>query len=143
MPIYEHNCRQCNIEWEEEYSLDVFEAYRIAGKNLACPKCKSRNTYRSVTTSGAVHFKGAGWSPDGYYKNQAYDTHKAEGKSVQLYDRKEDIERDLKGEAAVREKGKLKKEDAAARRHLSPDAGLTQDEADKRIQAAVDKVVVQ
>lgn len=97
--------------------------------------------FRNVTTAGAVHFKGAGWSPDGYYKNQAYDAHKNSGKSVKLYDRKEDIDRDLRGEAEAAEKGRLLKVDQAAKRHLSPDAALTQEEADVKIKAAGEKAV--
>ena len=136
MPRYEHTCRACKIEWEEDYGI-------TDDPPADCPECGSDDIYRNVTTAGAVHFKGSGWSPDGYYKNGAYDIHKAQGKSVQLYDRKEDIDRDMRGEAEAAEKGRLKKVDAAARKTLGPDSGLSQAEADVKIkdagQRAVDK----
>lgn len=134
MPRYEHTCRTCSIEWEEDYGVND-------DPPTDCPECGSTDVYRNVTTSGAVHFKGAGWSPDGYYKNGAYDKHKAEGKSVKLYDRKEDIDRDMRGEAEQAEKQRLLKVDRAARKHMSPDAGLTQAEADVKIKAAGEKAV--
>jgi len=134
MPAYRHTCRACEIDWDEIYSIHD----EPPGE---CPECGSDDVYRNVTTSGAVHFKGAGWSPDGYYKNGAYDAHKAQGKSVKLYDRKEDIDRDIRGEAELAEKDRLKKVDAAARRHMSPDAGLSQAEADVKIKAAGQKAI--
>ena len=136
MPIYRHTCRACEIDWDEEYSVHD-------DPPTTCPVCGSEDMYRNVTTSGCVVFKGGGvgWADTGYYNYNAYDKHKAEGKSVKLYDRKEDIDRDMRGEAEQAEKARLKKVDAAARRHLSPDAGLTQVEADKKIKAAGDKAV--
>ena len=141
MPIYRHTCRACESDWDEEYCLELCNRYMRHGENMVCPQCTSQDTYRNVTTSGVVDFKGAGWSSDGYYKNGAYDHHVAQGKSVKLYDRKEDIDRDMRGEAEQAEKARLKKVDEAARRHLSPDAGLTQDEADQKIKAAGQKAV--
>lgn len=134
---YEFQCRECSEEWVEEYKLE-----KCPRGGLRCPVCDSEDTFRCVTTSGAVIFKGAGWSPDGYYKNMAYDAHKAQGKSVTLYDRKEDILRDMRGEAGVQEKRKLLKQNEAAKRHLGPDSALTQEEADKKIKAAVERVKV-
>ena len=134
MPRYEHTCRHCEIEWEEDYGIDE-------PVPTFCPECHSEDIYRNVTTSGAVHFKGGGWSPDGYYTNGAYDKHVAEGKSVKLYDRKEDIDRDMRGEAEAAEKQSLKKVDAAARRHMGPDAGISQAEADVKIKAAGQKAI--
>jgi putative FmdB family regulatory protein len=134
MPIYRHTCRSCETDWDEEYSIHDDPPRQ-------CPVCEDYDVYRNVTTSGAVHFKGAGWSPDGYYKNGAYDSHVAEGKSVKLYDRKEDIDRDMRGEAEASEKKRLLKVDRAARRHMSPDAGLTQAEADVKIKDAGEKAV--
>lgn len=133
--VYEHTCRECDLIWEEDYSVHDDPPDE-------CPECGSDDVYRHVTTSGVVVFKGAGWSPTGYSKHTAYEQHKAEGKSVKLYDRKEDIERDMRGEAGERELAKLKKQDAAAKRHLGPDAAVTQVEADRKIQAAKDKVKV-
>jgi len=141
MPTYRHSCRDCDVEWDEQYSVGECSRLMEAGENLACPECESTDTYRQVTDSGAVHFKGAGWSPDGYYKNGAYDTHKEQGKSVKLYDRKEDIDRDMRGEAELAERARLKRVDEAARRHIGPDAGLTQSEADTKIKAAGEKAV--
>jgi predicted nucleic acid-binding Zn ribbon protein len=141
MPIYRHTCRDCKIDWDEEYGLRTYEWLKKRKENLVCPECGHLDTYRNVTTAGCVVFKGGGWSPDGYYKNGAYDKHVAEGKSVKLYDRKEDIDRDMKGEAEAAEKERLKKVDSAARRHMSPDAGLTQDEADVKIKAAGERAL--
>ena len=132
MALYRHTCRACKLDWDEEYSIHD-------DPPSSCPECSSTDVYRNVTTAGAIHFKGGGWSPDGYYKNGAYDQHKAEGKSVKLYDRKEDIVRDMRGEAMVHERTRLKKVDEAAKRHLGPDSALTQKEADKKIQAAGEK----
>jgi putative FmdB family regulatory protein len=134
MPIYRHTCRACELDWDEEYSIH-------ADVPADCPDCGSDDLYRNVTTAGAIHFKGGGWSPDGYYKNHAYDSHVAEGKSVKLYDRKEDIDRDMRGEAMVRERRRLKAVDTAAKRHLGPDSALTQKEADVKIKAAGEKAV--
>lgn len=141
MPRYRHTCRDCEVEWDEDYSVAECSRLMDAGENLACPDCESTDTYRQVTDAGAVHFKGAGWSPDGYSKTRAYEQHVSEGKSVKLYDRKEDIDRDIRGEAELVEKAKLKRVDALARKHMSPDAGLTQAEADVRIKAAGEKAV--
>lgn len=143
MAIYRHTCRTCKLEWDEEYSLETYDWYKENNLNVSCPECEGADTYRQVTTSGCVVFKGGGvgWADTGYYNYEAYDKHKAEGKSVKLYERKEDIDRDMRGEAELAEKARLKKVDAAARRHMSPDAGLTQVEADKKIKAAGDKAV--
>ena len=107
-----------------------------------CPECEGDDVYRCVTDSGAVHFKGGGWSPDGYYRYNTYDVHEKQGKKITLYDRKEDIEREMKGEVAEKEKRKLKRINEAAKRHLGPDAAVTQKEADRKIKEAVDKVKV-
>ncbi len=134
MPTYEHHCRECNLYWEEEYST----------KDLppdTCPQCEGLDVYRCVSDAGAIHFKGAGWSPDGYYKNKSYDIHKAQGKDIKLYDRKEDIDRDMRGEAMVREKKRLLKQNEAAKRHLGPDAAVTASEAETKIKAAGEKAV--
>jgi hypothetical protein len=47
----------------------------------------------------------------------------------------------MRGEAMVHERQRLKKVDAAAKRHLGPDSALTQKEADRKIQAAGEKAV--
>ena len=109
-------------------------------RSNAAAECESEDTYRCVTDSGAIHFKGAGWSPDGYYKNQAYDQLQREGKKVTLYDRREDLQRVMKGEKAEAMKKRLKREDELAKRYMGPDAAMSQEKADKRIKAAVDKV---
>lgn len=140
MPVYDHECRSCETAWQEEYSLEVYDWFKMNNKNVDCPNCDGTDTYRCVTDSGAVHFKGAGWSPDGYSKDQAYEQLQKEGKNVTIYDRKEDLERDMKGEKALAVKARLKKEDELAKKYLGADAALTQDKADKRIKAAVDKV---
>jgi putative FmdB family regulatory protein len=136
MAIYEHACRDCSTEWEVEYSI------HDERPTLPCPKCGSSDTYRCVTTSRAVHFKGAGWSGDGYYKYNAYDQHKSEGKAVKLYDNREDIAREIKGEKAAAVKKRLKKEDELAKKYMGPDAALTEAKANARIKKAVDAVNV-
>ena len=143
MPVYQHTCRDCEQDWEEEYSLVVFDWFKANGKNVDCPLCDGVNTFRHVTTSGAVIFTpgGVGWADNGYYQFGAYDAHKAQGKSVKRYDRKADLDRDIRGEAEQAELGRLKKVDAAARRNLSPDAGLTQPEAEASIKAAGQKAI--
>jgi hypothetical protein len=108
--------------------------------NMICVHCGGSNTYRCVTTSACVIFNGAGWSPDGYSKDQAYEQLQKEGKNVTIYERKEDLERVMKGEKAVAAKARLKREDELAKKYMGADAAMTQDKADKRIKAAVDKV---
>lgn len=142
MPVYEHECRSCEQSWLEDYDLAKCEWLMEHKVNLPCVHCESNDTYRCVTDSGAVHFKGAGWSPDGYSKDQAYEQLKKEGKDVTIYERKEDLERVMKGEKAVATKARLKREDELAKKYLGADAALTQDKADKRIKDAVDKVTV-
>lgn len=136
MPLYEHHCRACEKDWREYHTLEDFEAARTIG----CPKCESNDTYICVTTSGAVHFKGGGWSPQGYSKDTAYEQWGSD--NVTVYDRKEDCERVMKGEAKEAEHRKLKRLDKAAKRHLGPDAALTQEQADKAITRAGEDVKV-
>ena len=142
MPVYEHECRSCEQPWLEDYDLVTFDRLKKLDVTLPCVHCGSNDTYRCVTDSGAVHFKGSGWSPDGYSKDQAYEQLKKEGKDVTIYERKEDIERVMKGEKAEATKARLKREDELAKKYLGADSALTQEKADKRIQAAVDKVTV-
>lgn len=87
-----------------------------------------------------THFKGGGWSPQGYYKFEAYDQLQAEGKKVERFDNREDMQRVMRGEKAEATKRRLKREDELAKKHFGPDAAMTQEKADKRIQKAVDKV---
>jgi hypothetical protein len=137
MATYHHACNTCEHNWLEEYSFEEYDRLKAAGENLGCPECDSDDTGRKLPDDPApIHFKGGGWSPDGYYKNGAYDQHQKEGKAVQLYDRKEDLQRDMVGEAKRAELTKLKRTDTAARRHMGPDAGLTQREADISIEKA-------
>ena len=135
MIIYEHNCRTCGETWHEEHRVEDVEASR----RLPCPSCKSTDCYIAVTQSGAVHFKGAGWSPDGYNKHRAYDNYGK--KNIKLYDRKEDLDRDMRGEAEAAELKKLKRLDRVSKRTLGRDAGVTQKEADRKVKAAGEKAV--
>lgn len=130
MPVYEHHCRACELDWLENHTLDEFEAARTIG----CPDCESNDTYICVTTSGAITFKGGGWSPEGYNKHTCYDKYGKDG--VKLYDRKEDVDREMRGEAKQAEARKLKRLDRAAKRAFGPDAGLTQADADKALTKA-------
>ena len=132
MPRYEHTCRACDLEWAEMYSIKD-------DPPDTCPECKSNDVYRHVTTSGAVIFKGGGWSPQGYSKETAYE--KYGKKHIKLYDRKEDCDREIRGEAEEIEKRKLKHEDRVAKKVLGPDAGVTQYEAEKRIKKAGEDAV--
>lgn len=135
MTLYEHNCRDCGKEWLEEHSIHEVEKYRQA----SCPGCESVDTFIAVTTAGAVHFKGAGWSPDGYNKYKAYDSYKGQG--LEVFDRKEDLQRVNRGEAEQRELKKLKHLDRVAKRTLGPDAGVKQYEAERKIKAAGEEAV--
>ena len=127
MPLYEHQCRNCDLNWLEEYSIHD-------DPPDTCPECESTDCYRCVTDSGAVFFKGPGWSPDGYYKQTALDKYKDQG--IKVYDRKEDHDREVSGQARELEKRKLKRLDEVAKRTLGPDAGVTQDQADRAIHKA-------
>jgi len=131
---YVHECRDCSHVWELSYGLmDDIPA--------SCPKCASTTIFRHVTTSGAVHFKGHGWSPTGYSKFSAYEKLKKQGQQVTRYDTKEDHDREAKGEAEAAELKRLKKLDAAAKRTLGRDAGLSQAEADRKVKKAGEDAV--
>lgn len=127
MPMYEHHCRDCDLDWLEQYGIND-------DPPDTCPECESTDVYRCVTTSGAIHFKGAGWSPDGYSKDRALEKYKNTG--IKVYDRKEDHDREVKGQAEQRELARLKRMDEAAKKTLGPDAGVTQAEADRKIKKA-------
>ena len=126
---YEHSCRECGLHWAEDYSINDEPPED-------CPECESTDVYRHVCSSGVVVFKGGGWSPQGYSKETAYEKHKSDGLHVKLYDRKEDIDRVMTGEAKERELKKLKHLDRASKRSFGPDAGVTQKEADRKIEKA-------
>lgn len=134
MPVYEHHCRACDTDWLEEYSLEVYEFYKSEDRDLACVACKSEDTYRCVTTSGSIQFKGPGWSPDGYSKDRSLEKYKDQG--IEIYDRREDHDRVVKGRAEAAELRRLKHLDAAAKKTLGADAGVTQSEADAKVKAA-------
>jgi len=92
--------------------------------------------YRCVTTSGSIHFKGVGWSFDGYYKDAPLDTHKGR---LKLYDRKEDFEREARGEAEENTRRKLMRQNESIKRTLGHKATIGEAEADKKIKAAGEK----
>lgn len=127
--IYEHCCRDCGLEWEEEYKL-------TDPVSDTCPECGSQDMYRCVTTSGSIHFKGAGWASDGYYKNAPLDSHKGR---LKLYDRKEDYQREAVGEAKEKEKRKLIRQNEVIKRTLGHGAVIKEAEAEKKIKKAADK----
>ena len=133
MPVYDHKCRSCTFEWLEDYSLETFDWFKANGRNVPCPECDGEDTFRQLGVI-PVHFKGGGWSPDGYYKYGAYDQHVAEGKKVEIYERTEDLDRVMKGERREAMKRRLKAEDRAAKRAFGPDAGIKQADADRRIE---------
>jgi len=134
--IYEHECRDCNLEWQEEYSLETFDVLKArekeTGEGISCPDCESTNTFRHVNYI-PVHFKGGGWSPQGYYQYEAYDTLQAQGKKITLYDRKEDLDRVMEGEKRQRIIRRMKREDEIAKRTLGPDAAFTEKRAEKAL----------
>ena len=74
-------------------------------------------------------------------KAPAFTLGNDKGKKVKLYDRKEDIDRDLRGEAGERELKKLKRINAAAKRHIGPDAAVTDKEATRKINKAKEGAV--
>jgi predicted nucleic acid-binding Zn ribbon protein len=143
MPLYEHACRSCDKEWLEEYTLEQYDWLKKNSINLSCPACESEDTFRCINHV-PVHFKGGGvgWADNGYYQYHAYDSHVAQGKKVEIYERKEDIERVMKGERREAMKARLKREDELAKRHFGPDAAMTDAQAKKRIDAAAEKVNV-
>ena len=143
MPTYAHVCHECGLEWDEEYSLKTFDWLKAQGRSAPeCPECKGGLTNRTIPAAPAVFFVGPGWSPQGYSKDTAYEQHKKEGKKVEIFEKKEDIERVMKGEAKERMIKRLKREDYLAKKYLGPDTALTEAKAEKRIKAAVDKVRV-
>ena len=127
MPMYEHHCRSCDLDWLENYSFND-------DPPDTCPECESNDVYRCVTTSGAIIFKGGGWSPEGYNKESYLDKYK--NQNIKVYDRKEDHDREVKGEAEAAELRKQKHLDRVSKKVFGPDAGVTQAEADKAIKKA-------
>jgi len=140
MPVYQHICRKCGNEWLEEYDLKTFDFLKAEGINLPCRECGGSRTYRAINRV-PVHFKGGGWSPDGYYQFHAYDQLQAEGKKVERFEDRTDLQRVMKGERREGMLKRLKREDELAKRHFGPDAAMTQEKAEARIKKAVDKVV--
>lgn len=135
---YQHACRACDLEWLETYPLKDFDD----NAELQCPECTSYDTYRCIGSKGfTLSGGGVGWCAQGYYGNDAYDTYKAQGQSVELYDRKEDIERDLKGERAQNEHRKLKYRHELEKK-VYGQSTITEESARKKIQKEVDKVEV-
>ena len=125
---YEHSCRDCKLTWVETYNLSDLPPDK-------CPLCHSENVYRHVGSSGFT-LKGAGWSSDGYYKLGAYDQMKKQGLKVKRYDNKEDHDRELKGEAEAAEWKKQRKLDRISKKTLGNRAGVTMDEAEKKVKKA-------
>ena len=129
MILYTHECRDCGHVWELTYRLnDEIPSY--------CPACNSMAVFRQVTSSGAVQFKGPGWSPTGYSKFSAYERLKDQGQTVTRYDTKEEHDRVAKGEAEAVQKAKLKRLDEVSKKTLGPDAGVKQHEAEAKITKA-------
>lgn len=142
MPIYEHECRDCELEWQEQYSLDYYDKLKAhekeTGEGLGCPDCYSTNTYRHVGHI-PVHFKGGGWSPQGYYKYEAYDQLQSEGKKVTLYEDKAEMDRVMEGEKKQRVIKRMKREDELAKKYLGPDAAFTEKRAEKALRKRMKK----
>jgi len=132
MTLYRHTCRACGLDWDEEYGMND-------DPPTTCPECGSEDIYRNVTTSGAIIFKGGGWSPQGYNKHGYLDKYKDQG--VKVYDRKEDLDREMRGEAEANELRRQKHLDRVSKRAFGADAGVTQAEADKAIKKAGEESV--
>jgi len=133
MPIYNHVCRECGEDWLEEYSLETYDYLKKHGVDIDCPTCESDNTYRAVGHI-PVHFKGGGWSPQGYYKFEAYDQLQAEGKKVTRYEDKAEMDRVIEGEKKEKILKRMKREDELAKKYLGPDAAFTEKRAEKALQ---------
>ena len=130
---YEHSCRDCELTWVETYNLSDLPPD-------SCPLCHSKNVYRHVGSSGFT-LKGAGWSSDGYYKLGAYDTMVKKGQKVKRYEKKEDMDRELRGEAEEVELKKQKRLHEVSKKTLGHRAGVTEEEAQKKIKKAGDDAV--
>ena len=133
---YEHVCNDCGFEWLMEHALEELEENR----HLPCPDCDGEDTFIAVTTSAAIHFKGPGWSPQGYSKTVPLEN-LAKQIPVTTFNSKEDHDRVMKAEAREAELKRLKKENEAAKKALGPDAAVTQKEADRRISKAERKAL--
>lgn len=108
---YEYACRQCQQAWLETHHLDD------EGPS-DCPVCKSEDIYRCVGSSTfLLKAGGVGWSDLGYYKFHAYDSLKAQGNKVELFDQEDECNRVIEGEKALREKKKLKRRDELERKY--------------------------
>ena len=64
MPIYEWDCEDCEISWE-----DMYDSYDAAPRKRKCPKCKKPRE-RLMSSFGA-QFKGKGFYCNDYGKNSA------------------------------------------------------------------------
>ena len=133
MPIYNHVCRECGEDWLVEYSLEIFDEMKAENEVLLCPACGGLETYRAVGHI-PVHFKGGGWSPQGYYKFEAYDQLQAEGKKVTRYEDKAEMDRVIEGEKKEKILKRMKREDELAKKYLGPDAAFTEKRAEKALQ---------
>jgi len=64
MPIYEWECGDCEVSWE-----DMYDSYDDAPRKRRCPKCKKPRE-RLISSFGA-QFKGKGFYCNDYGKNNA------------------------------------------------------------------------
>jgi SAM-dependent MidA family methyltransferase len=96
--------------------------------------------FRQVGSAGFV-LVGSGWGSDGYYHLGAYDRIKNLGQKVTRYDNKEDLDRELKGEAEVVEKAKLKRLNAVSKKTMGDRFKVTEAEAEKKIKKAGEDAV--
>ena len=130
---YEHACRTCELQWIESYNLSD-------NPPDVCPECGSDDVYRLVGSSGFT-LKGSGWSSDGYYHLTAYDRMKKQGLNVKRYEHKEDMERESRGEAEAAEWKRQRRLDRISKKTLGNRAGVTMDEAEKKVKKAGDDAV--
>jgi putative FmdB family regulatory protein len=131
--LYTHECRSCYHIWELYYSIKT-------DPPSFCPNCNSQDVFRQVGSSGFI-LTGSGWAQDGYYHLGAYDRIKGLGQEVTRYDSKEDLDREMKGEAEGVEKAKLKRLNAVSKKTMGDRFKVTEAEAEKKIKKAGEDAV--
>ena len=56
---YEYRCKKCQHEWEAQQKI-------TADPIKCCPKCKTNNAQRLISSQGGFILKGGGWYKQGY-----------------------------------------------------------------------------
>ena len=58
MPVYEYECKQCEVVFEEQRSI------KEDSKESVCPKCKEK--CKKIMSRSSFKLVGGGWFKDGY-----------------------------------------------------------------------------